>query len=83
VDPQYKPIQEKGLFSIQLPYREPAWLATHYADVRTVFGDPHMSRKLGLEQEAPSMFPGMAIEDETCVLGRPEPSEQRTLIAAN
>jgi cytochrome P450 len=77
VDPRYKAIQEKGLIRIQLPYGEPAWLATRYGDVRTVFGDPRMSRKLGLEHHAPSMFPGEGIKDPTIMLNMDPPEHTR------
>ncbi|RYJ31866.1 putative cytochrome P450 hydroxylase [Streptomyces sp. L-9-10] len=33
-----------GLLKVQLPYGEPAWLATRYADARLVLGDRRFSR---------------------------------------
>lgn len=32
--------EEDPLTRISLPYGEPAWLVTRYADVKTVLGDP-------------------------------------------
>ncbi|MCS0603558.1 cytochrome P450 [Streptomyces sp. LP11] len=42
-----------GLVRVQLPYGEPAWLATRYADARLVLGDQRFSRALGLESDEP------------------------------
>jgi cytochrome P450 len=33
-----------GMIRVQMPYGEPAWLATRYADVRAVLGDHRCSR---------------------------------------
>ncbi len=37
-------LADDGLRRVRLPYGTPAWLATRYADVRTVLGDPRFSR---------------------------------------
>ncbi|EST36409.1 cytochrome P450 [Streptomyces roseochromogenus] len=42
-----------GLLRVQLPYGEPAWLATRYADARLVLGDQRFSRALGREHDEP------------------------------
>ncbi|GAA1925614.1 cytochrome P450 [Streptantibioticus ferralitis] len=42
-----------GLIRVRLPYGEPAWLATRYADARLVLGDPRFSRALAEEHDPP------------------------------
>jgi cytochrome P450 len=78
VDPRYKEIQKKGLIKVQLPYGEPCWLATRYEDVRTVFGHPQMSRKLGLDHNPPGMFPASpGLKDPNLLLNRDPPDHTR------
>ena len=42
-----------GLIRVRLPYGEPAWLATRYADARLVLGDARFSRALADEHDTP------------------------------
>ncbi|TQS44711.1 cytochrome P450 [Cryptosporangium phraense] len=46
---------EQPVCPVQLPYGEPAWLATRYQDVRTVLGDPRFSRALATGRDEPRM----------------------------
>ncbi|KAB2340338.1 cytochrome P450 [Actinomadura rudentiformis] len=53
VSPLYARLREQEPLSrVQLPYGEPAWLATRYDDVKLVLSDPRFSRELaqGLDQ---------------------------------
>ncbi|MFB7949509.1 cytochrome P450 [Kitasatospora phosalacinea] len=53
VSPMYTKLRtEEPMSWVQLPYGEPAWLATRYADVKLVLADPRFSRELaqGLDQ---------------------------------
>jgi cytochrome P450 len=43
----------EGLIRVRLPYGEPAWLATRYADARLVLGDSRFSRALAEEHDPP------------------------------
>jgi len=42
-----------GLVRVQLPYGEPAWLVTRYADARLVLGDARFSRTLAAHNDVP------------------------------
>lgn len=48
-----------GMIRVQLPYGEPAWLATRYADARFVLGDKRFSRAMAGERDAPRLSPGV------------------------
>lgn len=78
LDERYREIQKKGLIKVKLPFGEPCWLATRYADVRTVYGDRRMSRKLGLTHDAPGMFSSKHIKDPGLLLNRDPPEHTRT-----
>ncbi|GAA3569616.1 cytochrome P450 [Amycolatopsis ultiminotia] len=47
-----------GLLKVRLPYGEPVWLVTRYADARTVFSDPRFSRAMVSERDAPRLSAG-------------------------
>ncbi|MBI0384392.1 cytochrome P450, partial [Streptomyces albiflaviniger] len=42
-----------GLLRVRMPYGEPAWLATRYADARLVLGDRRFSRAAALHHDVP------------------------------
>ncbi|WP_344526397.1 cytochrome P450 [Streptomyces albiaxialis] len=46
-----------GLTRVRMPYGEPAWLATRYADARAVLGDPRFSRAMARTRDAPRTTP--------------------------
>jgi cytochrome P450 RapN len=85
VDERYKDIQKRGLLRIKLPFGEPCWLATRYADTRTVWDYKIFSRALGLAHDAPGMFPSERIKDPKLMINMdpPEHSRIRTLAAAS
>ena len=59
LDPTYAVLREdEPLTRISLPYGEPAWLVTRYADVKTVLGDPRFSRAEGSDRDEPRVTPG-------------------------
>ncbi len=78
VDQRYKEIQKQGLLKVKLPYGEPCWLATRYADVRTVYGDRRFGRVLGLNRDAPGVWPGALAKNPTLLLNM-DPSEHTSL----
>ncbi|MGX7828576.1 cytochrome P450 [Actinokineospora sp. 24-640] len=54
LDPTYRALREMpGMIRVQLPYGEPAWLATRYEDVRLVLGDRRFSRAMAAERDEP------------------------------
>ncbi|MGO1052461.1 cytochrome P450 [Crossiella sp. CA198] len=46
-----------GMLRVTLPYGEPAWLATRYADARFVLGDKRFSRAMAEVKDAPRQWP--------------------------
>ncbi|MGW1894070.1 cytochrome P450 [Streptomyces sp. NPDC002004] len=46
-----------GLIPVQLPYGEPTWLVTRYADARFVMGDARFSRAMAAVKDAPRLTP--------------------------
>lgn len=46
-----------GLLRIQMPYGEPAWLATRYVDVRLLLGDKRFSRAEATRHDEPRLRP--------------------------
>lgn len=46
-----------GMLRVRLPYGEPAWLATRYADARFVLGDKRFSRAMAETRDAPRQWP--------------------------
>ncbi|SEF36347.1 Cytochrome P450 [Amycolatopsis pretoriensis] len=56
VSEQYHILQrEEPLSRVQMPFGEPAWLATKYADVKLVTTDPRFSRELAQGLDQPRM----------------------------
>ncbi|MER7169509.1 cytochrome P450 [Micromonospora sp. NPDC000207] len=54
LDPRYAQLRrDEPLVRVRLPYGEPFWLATRYADVRTVLGDPRFSRAAAAGRDEP------------------------------
>ncbi|WP_329109942.1 cytochrome P450 [Micromonospora sp. NBC_01699] len=54
LDPHYAQLREhEPLTRIRMPYGEDAWLATRYADVRVVLGDPRFSRAAAASRDEP------------------------------
>ncbi|HWC79329.1 MAG TPA: cytochrome P450 [Pseudonocardiaceae bacterium] len=54
LDPLFSQLRrEEPLIRVQLPYGEPAWLATRYEDVRAVLSDPRFSRAAAADRDEP------------------------------
>jgi cytochrome P450 len=70
----------EGMIRVQLPYGEPAWLATRYADARLVLGDSRFSRAMAQERDTPRHTPG---NNTNGILGMdpPDHTRLRTLVA--
>ncbi|MFD9424336.1 MULTISPECIES: cytochrome P450 [unclassified Streptomyces] len=56
---EYERVRERsGLLRVQMPYGEPAWLVTRYADARLVLGDQRFSRAAGAAHDEPRQSEG-------------------------
>ncbi|MFR9727971.1 cytochrome P450 [Saccharopolyspora sp. MS10] len=64
---------------VQLPYGEPAWLVTRYADVKFVLGDARFSRAAAFERDEPSARPMGAIGRNIRSLQYLDPPEHTVL----
>ncbi|MER6545741.1 cytochrome P450 [Streptomyces sp. NPDC001118] len=69
-----------GLLRVKLPYGEPAWLATRYADARLVLGDQRFSRALGLEHDEPRSSAGQR-DGGILSMDPPDHTRLRSLVA--
>jgi len=69
-----------GMFRVRLPFGEPAWLATRYADVRIVLGDSRFSRAAALENDEPRLRPHSA-HIGLMSMDPPDHTRLRTLVA--
>jgi cytochrome P450 len=69
-----------GMIRVRMPYGEPAWLATRYADARFVLGDRRFSRAMATTEEAPRLT---AATQEGGILSMdpPEHTRLRVLVA--
>ncbi|MEV4759399.1 cytochrome P450 [Micromonospora sp. NPDC049559] len=81
LNPLYATLRrDRPLIRVQLPYGEPAWLATRYADVRCVHADPRFSRAMAGERDQPRVFPVMP-EDNLQGMDPPDHGRVRRLAA--
>jgi cytochrome P450 len=71
---------EPGMIRVQLPYGEPAWLATRYADARFVLGDRRFSRAMAIGRDEPRLS-RMQQVDGILVMDPPDHTRLRTLVA--
>ncbi|MFE9411108.1 cytochrome P450 [Streptomyces sp. NPDC006704] len=69
-----------GLLRVQLPYGEPAWLVTRYADARLVLGDQRFSRAEAALHDEPRQSEGRTVSG---ILGMdpPDHTRLRSLVA--
>ncbi|MEU7134997.1 cytochrome P450 [Streptomyces sp. NPDC046261] len=69
----------EGLRRVRLPYGEPAWLVTRYADARLVLGDRRFSRAACVEHDEPRQSPGRST-DGILSMDPPDHTRLRTLV---
>ncbi|MBW4704488.1 MULTISPECIES: cytochrome P450 [unclassified Micromonospora] len=75
VDPRYAGLRrDEPLIRVQLPFGEPAWLATRHADVRAVLGDLRFSRAAAVGRDEPRSSP---YQREAGILGMDPPEHSR------
>ncbi|MFF4495211.1 cytochrome P450 [Streptomyces sp. NPDC001546] len=69
-----------GLLRVQMPYGEPAWLVTRYADARLVLGDARFSRAQAAAHDEPRQSEGRT---DSGILGMdpPDHTRLRSLVA--
>ncbi|TDB70155.1 cytochrome P450 [Micromonospora sp. KC723] len=81
VDPRYGQLRrEEPLTRIQMPFGEPAWLATRYADVRTVLADPRFSRAASVGRDQPRNT-SLQPDEGILAMDPPEHTRLRRLVA--
>lgn len=82
VDPLFAQLrQEQPLTRVQLPYGEPAWLATRYEDAKIVLGDPRFSRAVAMERDEPRSRVYRGQPGNILGFDPPEHSRLRRLVA--
>lgn len=81
LDPRYAELREREpLTRIRMPFGEEAWLATRYADVRIVLGDPRFSRAAATARDEPRSTP-QRLPTGILSMDPPEHTRIRTLVA--
>ncbi|OKK15998.1 cytochrome [Streptomyces sp. CB00455] len=78
---EYERVRDRpGLLRVQMPYGEPAWLVTRYADARLVLGDARFSRAAGSTRDEPRQSEGRT---DSGILGMdpPDHTRLRSLVA--
>ena len=75
LDPAYRKLRETpGMIRVQLPFGEPAWLATRYEDARLVLGDRRFSRAMAATRDEPRTYPA---QRPSGILGMDPPDHTR------
>jgi cytochrome P450 len=72
--------RNEPLSRVQLPYGEPAWLATRYEDVKRVLADPRFSRAAAVERDEPRSRPNTTGPGTIKSLDPPEHTRLRRLV---
>ena len=81
LDPMYAYLREhEPVARVRLPYGEPGWLVTRYADARTVYGDPRFSRAASVDRDQPRVAP-RDTEGGILSMDPPEHTRLRRLVA--
>ncbi|MEW1633036.1 cytochrome P450 [Streptomyces sp. NPDC093801] len=78
---EYERVRDRpGLLRVQMPYGEPAWLVTRYADARLVLGDARFSRAAAAAHDEPRQSEGRT---DSGILGMdpPDHTRLRSLVA--
>jgi cytochrome P450 len=72
--------RQEPVVRVRLPFGEEAWLATRYADVKVVLGDPRFSRAASAERDEPRTTP-RKIGTGMLAMDPPDHSRLRRLVA--
>jgi cytochrome P450 len=82
LEPLYVQLRrEEPMSRVQLPYGEPAWLATRYEDVKVVLGDPRFSRAAVKDRDEPRTRVHQIPPTTIMHFDPPEHSRLRRLVA--
>ena len=82
LDPEYGRLRDSGeLARVTTTYGGEAWLATSYADVKTVMADPRFSRAAVFDQDVPSISPRILTGSNILSMDPPEHTRLRRLVA--
>lgn len=71
---------QEGLLRVQMPYGEPAWLVTRYADARLVLGDQRFSRAAAVSRDEPRQSEGQR-DSGILSMDPPDHTRLRSLVA--
>jgi cytochrome P450 len=77
VDPRYKEIRPQGIVRVQLPYGEPCWLVTSYADAKIAYDFRNFGRTEGLKHAIPGLHNTEQIKIPTLLLHMDPPGHTR------
>ncbi|MCX4658425.1 cytochrome P450 [Streptomyces uncialis] len=78
---EYERVRDQpGLLRVRLPYGEPAWLVTRYADARLVLGDQRFSRAAAAARDEPRQSEGRA-DGGILSMDPPDHTRLRSLVA--
>lgn len=82
VEPLYAGLRRDApMLRIQMPYGEPAWLATRYEDIRLVLGDPRFSRAESFKRDQPRLRAYVGPAGQLANLDAPEHTRMRRLLS--
>ena len=76
----YEALKRSEMLRVQLPYGEPAWLATRYEDARLVLGDKRFSRAEAVRRDQPRLREGVT-DAGILSMDPPDHTRLRTLVA--
>lgn len=78
---EYERVRDQpGLLRVQMPYGEPAWLVTRYADARFVLGDQRFSRAMAVSRDEPRQSEGRR-DSGILSMDPPDHTRLRSLVA--
>ncbi|MGW8702352.1 cytochrome P450 [Streptomyces eurythermus] len=80
-NPAYEELREQPPTRVRMPYGQDAWLATRYADVRTVLSDPRFSMADRAERDQPHVRETADGSGGLFTLDPPEHSRLRRVLA--
>jgi cytochrome P450 len=81
LDPTLTALIERPLTKVRLPYGGEAWLATRYADVKTVLGDRRFSRAAAAGRDVPRVTRAVEAGNRILTMDPPEHTRVRRLVA--